>query len=106
MVHRLVVQYGQPTDPAEFDRHYRDVHVGLAQAIPGLQRFSIGHAASLDPSAPAPYLVAELDFASAEAMGAGMSSEAGRAAGADVGTFATGGATMASFDVEDVSPAG
>ena len=38
MVHRLVVQYGQPTDPAEFDRHYRDVHVGLAQAIPGLQR--------------------------------------------------------------------
>ena len=106
MVHRLVVQYGQPTDPVEFDRHYRGVHLGLAQAIPGLQRFSIGHATSLDPSAPAPYLVAELDFESAEAMGAGMSSGAGRAAGADVGTFATGGATMASYDVQDVSPAG
>ena len=106
MVHRLVVQYGQPTDPAEFDRHYRDGHVGLAQAIPGLQRFSIGHATSLDPSSPAPYLVAELDFESAEAMGASMGSEAGRAAGADVGTFATGGASMASFDIEDVSPAG
>ena len=38
-------------------------------------------------------------------MGAGMSSEAGAAAGADLGTFATGGATMSSFDVEDVSPA-
>jgi len=106
VVHRVIVQYGQPTDPAEFDRHYRDVHVGLAQAIPGLQRFTIGHGASLDPSAPAPYLVAELDFESAEAMGAGMSSEAGRAAAADVGTFATGGASMTSFDVEDVSPAG
>jgi uncharacterized protein (TIGR02118 family) len=106
MVHRLVVQYGQPTDPAEFDRHYRDVHVGLAQAIPGLQRFTIGHAAPLDPSVPAPYLVAELDFESAEAMGAGMGSDAGRAAGADVAGFATGGATMTSYDVEDVSPAG
>jgi uncharacterized protein (TIGR02118 family) len=105
MVHRLVVSYGRPTDPAEFDRHYRDVHVGLAQAIPGLQRFTIGHAAPLAPG-EAPYLVAELDFESAEAMGAGMGSEAGRAAGADVATFATGGATMVSFDVEDVSPAG
>jgi len=106
VVHRLVVEYGQPTDPAAFDKHYRDVHVGLAQAIPGVLRYTIGHGASMDPSQPAPYLVAELDFESAEAMGAGMSSEAGRAAGADVGTFATGGATMASFDVEDVSPAG
>ena len=106
MVHRLIVQYGTPTDPAAFDRHYRDVHVGLVHAIPGLQRFTIGHARPLDPSVPAPYLVAELDFDSAEAMGAGMTSEAGRAAGADVATFATGGATMASFDVEDLSPAG
>ena len=106
MVHRLLVQYGQPTDPAAFDRHYRDVHTGLVQAIPGLLQFTVGHPRSLDPTSPAPYLVAELDFASAEAMGAGMSSDAGRAAGADVGTFATGGATMASFDVEDVSPAG
>jgi hypothetical protein len=34
-----------------------------------------------------------------------MTSAAGAAAGADVATFATGGATMYSFDVEDVSPA-
>ena len=105
-MHRLIVQYGTPADPAAFDEHYRSVHVGLAQAIPGLVRFTIGHGQSLDPSAPAPYLVAELDFESAEAMAAGMGSEAGRAAGADVATFASGGATMVSFDVDDVSPAG
>jgi uncharacterized protein (TIGR02118 family) len=105
VVHRLVVEYGQPADPAAFDRHYRDVHVGLAQAIPGLLRYTIGHARSMDGSTPQAYLIAELDFESAEAMGAGMSSAAGAAAGADVGTFATGGATMSSFDVEDVSPA-
>jgi uncharacterized protein (TIGR02118 family) len=106
VVHRLVVQYGQPTDPAAFDRHYREVHLGLAQAIPGLTRYTIGHPVSMDPTSPAPYLVAELDFESAEAMAAGMGSEAGRAAGVDVATFATGGASMASFDLDDVSPAG
>jgi uncharacterized protein (TIGR02118 family) len=106
VVHRLIVQYGQPTDPAAFDRHYREVHVGLAQAIPGLQRFTIGHPRSMDPSTPAPYLVAELDFESAAALAKGMGSEAGAAAGADVATFATGGASMASYDVDDVSPAG
>jgi uncharacterized protein (TIGR02118 family) len=105
MVYRLIVQYGQPTDPAAFDEHYRNVHVGLAQAIPGVRRFTMGHGSSLDPSQPAPYLVAELDFDSAEAFGAGMASEAGAAAGADVGTFATGGATMTALEVEDVSPA-
>jgi uncharacterized protein (TIGR02118 family) len=104
VVHRLMVHYGQPTDPAAFDKHYRDVHIGLAQAIPGIQRFTIGHGAPLDPSQPAPYLVAELDFESAEAMGAAFSSDAGAAATADLGTFATGGATMVSFDVEDLTP--
>ena len=102
MVHRLIVQYGQPTDPAEFDRHYRDVHVGLVQAIPGLQRFSIGHAASLDPSTPAPYLVAELDFDSEQAMGAAFASEEGKAAATDVSRFATGGAVMTHYEVTEV----
>jgi uncharacterized protein (TIGR02118 family) len=105
VVHRLIVQYGQPTDPAEFDRHYRDVHVGLAQAIPGVLRLTAGHPRAVGRG-DAPYLIAELDFESAEAFAEGMSSDAGRAAGADVGTFATGGASLASFDVDDYSPAG
>src|SRR4051794_41932190 len=79
MVHRLIVQYGQPTDPAEFDRHYRDVHVPLVQKVPGLVRFTVGHPRSMDPSTPAPYAIAELDFESAEAMGKALSTEEGRA---------------------------
>jgi uncharacterized protein (TIGR02118 family) len=98
VTHRLLVQYGRPTDPAEFDRHYREVHAVLASKIPGLVRYSYGHPTALG-GGDAPYLVAELDFESAEAMGAGMGSPEGRAAGADVPTFATGGATMSSYDV-------
>jgi uncharacterized protein (TIGR02118 family) len=106
VVHRLIVQYGQPTDPAAFDQHYRDVHVPLVQKVPGLVRFTVGHPRSMDPSTPAPYAVAELDFESAEAMGQALSTEEGRATGADVPTFASGGVSMASFDVDDVTSAG
>lgn len=103
MTHRLLVTYGRPTDPDAFDAHYRDVHAGLARAIPGLVAFTTGRAASLEGTQPDAYWVAELDFASEEEMTAGMASEAGRAAGADVPTFATGGATLVHFEVQDAT---
>ena len=102
MTHRLLVQYGRPTDPAAFDRYYRDVHVPLARKIPGVTRLEIGNAEALGEDA-APYLVAVLDFASAEDFAAGLQSPEGAAAAGDVANFATGGATMSHFDVEDVS---
>ena len=103
MVHRLVVSYGQPEDPAAFDAYYRETHTPLALKQPGLVRLSFGHAQSLDPSQPAPYLVAELDFDSEQAMGEAMSSPEGRAAGKDIANFATGGATFVHFDVQQAS---
>lgn len=100
MVHRLVVSYGQPTDPAAFDTYYRETHTPLALAQPGLLRLSYGHPKSLNPAQPPPYLVAELDFESEEAMGQTLSSPEGRAAGKDVANFATGGATFVHFAVQ------
>jgi uncharacterized protein (TIGR02118 family) len=102
MVHRLVVSYGQPTDPGAFDEYYRDTHVPLAMEMPGVIRFTVGHGQSLDPSQPAPYFVAELDFESEEAMGKAFASPEGQSAAADVANFATGGATMAHFDVHEI----
>jgi uncharacterized protein (TIGR02118 family) len=100
MVHRLLVSYGQPDDPAAFDAYYRGTHAPLALAQPGLVRFTFGHARSLDPEQPGPYLVAELDFDSEQAMGESMTSPEGRAAGKDIANFATGGATFVHFDVQ------
>ncbi|MDP9430313.1 MAG: EthD family reductase [Actinomycetota bacterium] len=102
MVHRLVVSYGQPEDPGAFDAYYRDTHTPLATEIPGLVRLSVGNPQPLDPAQPAPYLVAELDFESEQAMGSALSSPQGRAAGADVANFSTGGATMAHYEVREV----
>jgi uncharacterized protein (TIGR02118 family) len=103
MVHRLVVSYGQPTDPAAFDAYYRETHTPLALQQPGLVRLTYGHAQSLDPAQPGPYLVAELDFDSEEAMGASTASPEGRAAGKDIRNFATGGVTFVHFDVQQAS---
>jgi uncharacterized protein (TIGR02118 family) len=103
MVHRLVVSYGQPEDPAAFDAYYRDTHAPLALAQPGLVRFTFGHARSLDPSQDAPYMVAELDFDSEHAMGESMASPEGRTAGKDIANFATGGVTFVHFDVQQAS---
>ena len=101
MTHRVLVQYGQPTDPQAFDQHYRDVHIPITRKIPGLVRFTIARPKSLGGEAP--YLLAELDFESVEAFGAGMQTPEGQASGADVANFATGGVTMSHFDVEDVT---
>jgi uncharacterized protein (TIGR02118 family) len=67
-----------------------------------LVRFDMGHASPLDGDA-APYLVAMLDFESADAFAAGMQSPEGAAAAGDVPNFATGGASMSHYDVEKVT---
>jgi uncharacterized protein (TIGR02118 family) len=101
MVHRLVVNYGQPEDPEAFDAYYRDVHTPLALQQPGLLRLTFGRPQAMGEAGTLPYLVAELDFESEEAMGSSLSSPEGRAAGKDLGNFATGGVTFAHFDVHE-----
>jgi uncharacterized protein (TIGR02118 family) len=101
MVHRLLVSYGQPEDPGDFDDYYRDTHGPLVMELPGLIKFTFGRPTPMDPGQPAPYLVAELDFDSEQAMGAALASNEGRATGEDMANFATGGATMAHYDVHE-----
>jgi uncharacterized protein (TIGR02118 family) len=92
---KLVVSYGAPDDPAAFDKHYADTHVPLVEKIPNLRRFEAGKVLGTPDGSPAPtYYLAELSFDSPEDLQAAMSSPEGEAAGADVATFATGGATM------------
>jgi uncharacterized protein (TIGR02118 family) len=93
-MHVLTVCYGHPADPAAFDAYYTSTHVPLAEKIPGMTSFTYRHCDSLDGSQPPYYLLAELSFASQEALNAGMASPEGQAAGADVPNFADGGATM------------
>ena len=101
-MYRVTVCYGQPTDPAAFDSHYEQVHAPLVRQVPGLSGFSGGRCGSLDRSDPAYYFVATLDFATEADYRTGLSSPEMGKAGADVATFATGGVTMFTQQLDDL----
>ncbi len=91
---RVIITYGQPTDPAAFDEYYSTTHLPLAGKIPGVQSFAAGRTDSLDGSAPANYYIATIGFADKDSAAAGLTSPEGQAAAADIANFATGGAVM------------
>jgi uncharacterized protein (TIGR02118 family) len=92
---KLVVAYGPPEDPAAFDQHYAETHVPLVQKIPNLRRFEAGKVLGTADGSPAPYyFIAELWFDDPDELQAAMQTPEGQAAGADVSTFASGGATL------------
>jgi uncharacterized protein (TIGR02118 family) len=100
---RFLVLYDTPAHPEAFDQHYRDVHIPLAKALPGLRRYTLGRPAAAVRGEGPYYLVAELDFDSSEALRAAFDSPEGRAAAADVANLApNGGVRSMIFPVEDV----
>src|SRR6266550_4485977 len=52
---RIVSLHGRPSDPAEFDRYYRDVHTPLVQRIPGVRNIRFGRVLGTNDAAPPPY---------------------------------------------------
>jgi uncharacterized protein (TIGR02118 family) len=89
----LIVLYGHPVDGFVFDRYFTDIHLPVANKIPGVRALSYGHVQSADDSASEYYLSAQVVFDSLEDLQAGMGSPEGQATAADVANFATGGAT-------------
>jgi uncharacterized protein (TIGR02118 family) len=97
-MHRLTVQYFDPTDGDAFLADYRARHVPLVQAIPGLARFTL----TTPRGDGAPYLQAELWFADSETMQAGLSSPEMGAAAEDAETYDVARRAMFSGEVEDI----
>ncbi len=90
-MHKLVVLYSHPASPDAFRRYYTETHLPLAAQLPGLK--ASRHAFDVaGVGAPSPYFcVWEGEFDSAQAMGAAMESDIGKAVAADVANYATGG---------------
>lgn len=100
---KLLVLYGNPQDPAAFDKHYHEVHIPIAKRMKGLKKWTIGKVLGTPGGEPAPYYyVAELYMESREEFETLLASSAGQAAVADVPNYATGGVTFLYTEVEDV----
>jgi uncharacterized protein (TIGR02118 family) len=99
----VVVMYKTPKDAAAFDNYYRETHIPIAKKIPGLRKYEVSQGPVVTPVGPSAYhLIATLYFDNLAAVQAGMGSAEGKAAGADVQKFATGGADMLLFDNREV----
>lgn len=100
---QVVVMYKTPKDAAAFDKHYSEIHIPLAKKIPGLKKYEVSKGTVGTPAGPSGFhLIAVLTFDSMAALQAGFGSTEGKAAGADVAKFATGGADMLLFDTKEV----
>jgi uncharacterized protein (TIGR02118 family) len=107
-MHRMTVEYDTPGDADGFERHYREVHVPLAAAVPGLRRFTTSRPRGLGGAAP--YLVAELWFDHADALAAALRTpemaETGKDAAAMGERYAVPRVVMFTGDVDEVGLGG
>ncbi|MEW1642574.1 EthD family reductase [Streptomyces sp. NPDC091219] len=100
-MHKLVVLYPEPADPEHFRHYYVTNHLPLVTRMPGLLawRYSFDVTATQGPS---PYFaVFEAEFADAAALTAARASAQGRQVAADVANYATGGAVVIDYPVQD-----
>ncbi len=98
-MHRVTVQYFEPADGAAFEAAYRERHVPLVHALPGVQRFTLSRPRGGDGT---PYLVAELWFEDLASMRAALASPEMAAAGADAETYDVARWTMHTAEVLEV----
>src|SRR3954452_14547434 len=97
-MHKITIQYFDPSDGDDFETAYRERHVPLVQAVPGLERFTI----SLPHADGAPYLVAERGFADGAALGPARASPEMAAVQADSATYDVARRVIFTGSVEDV----
>jgi uncharacterized protein (TIGR02118 family) len=76
--------YGKPQDVDGFESHYRDTHLPMSEAAPGITAVRVTRGlGSPRGGEPSFHLITELVFESAEALQEAMGSDAFRAVGKD-----------------------
>ncbi len=98
---KLTVVYDNPTDPAAFEEHYKNVHMPLAGKIKNVKRVELAKVFPKEDGSPTPaYRVAELYFDDYETACAAAASPEGQATLADAQQIATGGVKFLLCEVE------
>jgi uncharacterized protein (TIGR02118 family) len=81
---RFLVLWGEPTDAEEFEAHYRDVHIPLANRMARLRSYTVSSGVSPVRGDDRPYRVGELEWDSLEDLREDFRSPEGRATARDV----------------------
>ncbi|GAC1574904.1 MAG: EthD family reductase [Candidatus Elarobacter sp.] len=98
---KLTVIYDNPKDPVAFEKHYHDVHIGLAQKIPHVTRAELAKVFPKEDGTPTPaFRTADLYFPSYDVACAAIASAEGQAAVKDAQFLGTGGVRFLLSDIE------
>ena len=99
-MHKLVVLYPEPADPAHFREYYLNTHLPLATKMPGILDWRYSFDVASAPGSTPYFAIFEADFADADALQGALSSPEGAAAGRDVPNYATGGSVTLTYPVQ------
>lgn len=87
-VHKLMVVFRRPADPAWFDRHWGEDFVVAAEKMPGIRRVVVSRVVGAPTGEADIHLIHEFYFDDAAALRLAMTSAQGQAAGRALMRFA------------------
>ncbi len=91
---KLTVLYGQPKDPAAFEKYYSNTHMPIARKM-DVRKIELSKVIGTpDGSTPAFYRIADVYFDDMAHLQRSTSSAEGQATVGDLTNFATGGVTV------------
>src|SRR5260370_38531436 len=105
-MHKLLVLYNEPKDPAHFRKYYLETHLPLVSKLPNLKasRYSLD-VKPLGPGKAAYFCFFEAEFENEAALMGALGSNEGKAVAGDVPNYASGRATILPYAVADLAGA-
>ena len=85
---KLIALFRNPSDAAEFDKHYFDIHVPLVRKFPGLRRLEVTRVTGAPIGEAKFHLMSEMYFDTKDGMDAALASPEGKAVTRDIMSFA------------------
>jgi len=85
---KLIALFRNPSDTAEFDKHYFEVHIPLVRKFPGLRRLEVTRVTGAPIGEAKFHLMAEMYFDTKDGMDAALASPEGKAVTRDIMSFA------------------
>lgn len=102
-MHKALVLYTKPADPAHFKDYYVKKHLPLAAKMPGVKRMSYSFDLAGPGGSPSPWFAMfEMECESEAAMIAAMTSPEGQAVAADVANYSPTPPTIVVFPMTDL----
>ena len=85
---KFVALFKTPEDVEAFEKHYFEIHMPLAEKIPGLIKCEVARLSGMPGQDSKFHIITELYFDNMDKLNEGMASPEGKAAGRDLMSFA------------------